>query len=65
YSSRRTVRAALPSVREEIHLEHIESPEAMGPTVHESPSLHDEWTIVPHGARTSAMPVSTSGTGAS
>jgi hypothetical protein len=45
YSNRRTVRAALPVVREEIHLEHAESPESMGPTVHETPTLHDSWTI--------------------
>jgi glycosyltransferase involved in cell wall biosynthesis len=39
YSNRRTVRAALPAVPEELHLEHAESPESMGPT------LHDSWTL--------------------
>jgi glycosyltransferase involved in cell wall biosynthesis len=44
YSSRRTVRAALPPMPEEMHLEHAESPESMGPTVHE-PTLHDSWSL--------------------
>jgi glycosyltransferase involved in cell wall biosynthesis len=39
YSNRRTVRAALPPTPEELHLEHAESPDAMGPT------LHDSWSL--------------------
>ena len=39
YSNRRTVRASLPAVPEELHLEHVESPESMGPT------LHDSWSL--------------------
>jgi hypothetical protein len=39
YSNRRTVRASLPPVPEELHLEHAESPDAMGPT------LHDSWSL--------------------
>jgi glycosyltransferase involved in cell wall biosynthesis len=39
YSNRRTVRAALPPLPEELHLEHAESPESMGPT------LHDSWSL--------------------
>jgi hypothetical protein len=39
YSNRRTVRASLPQLPEELHLEHAESPESMGPT------LHDSWSL--------------------
>ena len=45
YSNRRTVRASLPQLPEELHLEHAESPESMGPTVHDTPSLHDSWSL--------------------
>jgi glycosyltransferase involved in cell wall biosynthesis len=39
YSNRRTVKASLPPLPEELHLEHAESPESMGPT------LHDSWSL--------------------
>jgi hypothetical protein len=39
YSNRRTVKAGLAPIPEELHLEHAESPESMGPT------LHDSWSI--------------------
>jgi hypothetical protein len=53
YSNRRTVRAALPPVPEEMHLEHAESPESMGPTLHDSWSLPVMRSVPAEPARSS------------